>query len=142
MSESDGPSRWYVYVIYEAHEARKRFSKIGITNDPVKRLRELQVGNPRTLRVLDYSRRPYDVFGYPCPSETLARQVEEAVHAELAEKGCGGWHDPIVTLDSLGVPQYGMRPGKRSEWFEVDPDEADKTVLRHWSALVDIKRLS
>lgn len=85
---------WYVYVIYEKDSRSGPYNvKVGFTQDPVRRLRTLQAGNPRPLRSADYEQMPTIPFGFPCPSKEMAREVEKAVHDRLRSQGVGVMSD-------------------------------------------------
>jgi hypothetical protein len=80
---------YYLYLIYETPIEPPFHCKIGFTRNPLRRLRELQQGNPRVLRSWDYMRRSTENFGFSFDSKASARNAEAAVHARLRKAGYG-----------------------------------------------------
>ena len=78
---------YYVYLLHEVPTEPHHYCKVGHTDSPLKRLNELQAGNPRPLRSWDFERRPTEPFGFVLPDREHARRFEERVHAKLEEMG-------------------------------------------------------
>lgn len=105
---------WYVYVIHESPIQKPYYVKVGISADPLRRLAELQAGNPRRLRSADRERMPTTPFGIRVESEEIAREVEEAVHQQLQRMGAR-------LISDLN---YESETAFEREWFEgVHPDQ-------------------
>lgn len=105
---------FYVYLLHEAPVERPYYCKVGYTDNPLKRLNELQAGNPRPLRSWDHQRRPISPFGFILPDQTHARRFEERVHKRLEEKGLRLRRDLNYETDHAPV----------REWFaELHPEE-------------------
>lgn len=106
----------YVYVIYEVTGTDPKYSKVGHSREPLKRLRTLQTGNPRLLRVAMASSSPGKRFSFPLPSEALAKELEGKVLQYYRESG----------VNVTGT-----------EWIEgVDPEAVWNTVLDTWAAIL------
>ena len=78
---------YYVYLLHVVPTEPPYYCKVGYTDNPLKRLDELQAGNPRPLRSWDFERRPTEPFGLVLPDREHARRFEERVHVELEEMG-------------------------------------------------------
>lgn len=119
-------SYWYVYVIHESPISEPYYFKIGFTNDPLKRLRQLQSGNPRALRVPDYERKPEDVFGCRVDSVDEARRLEAKVHQRLEE----------MKIRLISDFDYLHERSFKREWFTgLHPDRAWTTVVEEYIRL-------
>ena len=72
--------KWFVYLI-----ADDRFVKIGKANNPQKRLKELQTGNPIELKICAL---------IPCANESKAYDLEGALHRAYRDYRLSGeWFD-------------------------------------------------
>ena len=65
----------FVYIIRQGNQ---RIYKIGISDKPHKRVKQLQTGNPYPLRI---------IFQTPIISSINCRKVESVIHKYLKEKG-------------------------------------------------------
>lgn len=83
-----------VYVICEADSAWvKPPVKVGLANDPSRRLSQIQTGYPRRLIVLHW---------FPCPHRDIARDVEQTFHARNGRLRMEGeWFD-IAPFEAVG----------------------------------------
>lgn len=63
----------FVYIVTDG-----TFTKVGITNNPRKRLALLQNGNPRALRM---------IYAHEAPTDDAARRIEREVHSILKADG-------------------------------------------------------
>ena len=71
----------YIYII---HQGESRLFKIGVSNDPKRRLRALQTGNPHPLTLLR---------AFKC-STMSAYRAEAAIHQHLAaSRRKGEWFE-------------------------------------------------
>jgi hypothetical protein len=105
---------FYVYLVHEAPIESPYYCKVGYTSDPLKRLNELQAGNPRPLRSWDFERRPTKPFGFSLPDEEHARRFEEQVHAKLEGMGMRLRRDY----------NYETHQAPAREWFaELHPEK-------------------
>lgn len=75
LDESDSPN-WFVYFISDGE-----FIKIGKSNNPKKRMSELQVGNARDLHLL---------FQIPTVSEKAAFEAEKMLHRVYRDYSANG----------------------------------------------------
>ena len=121
--------RYYLYILSEHPPKRPYFCKVGITADPLRRLAELQQGNPRPLRSPDYQRKPDGVFGFPVPSESHARRLEQLVFEHCRKAG--------ITL--RGDVDYSTLSAPEREWVSgLHPDELYQLLIPVWrSSLTD-----
>jgi hypothetical protein len=105
---------YYVYLLHEAPIERPYYCKVGYTDDPLKRLDELQAGNPRPLRSWDFERRPTRPFGFRLPDKEHARRFEKRVHERLDGMGMRLRRDFNYETDHAPV----------REWFaELHPEK-------------------
>jgi hypothetical protein len=77
----------YVYMLFESPIREPYYFKVGYSRDPLKRLDQLQAGNPRHLRCWEFDRRPTKPFGFEFETEDHARRFEQRVHARLEGMG-------------------------------------------------------
>lgn len=94
--------------LYVMHETGSRYYKVGITEpEPLKRLSNLQTGNPRRLVIV----RKYSGLG--------TRQIETQVHNSLAAyrvRSDGEWFE----LDSPAMVDAAIeRLGHKRPWLPV-----------------------
>tara|TARA_B100000614_G_C14467517_1_gene461092 strand:- start:465 stop:848 length:384 start_codon:yes stop_codon:yes gene_type:complete len=112
---------YYVYVIYESPAEEPYFCKVGYSRNPLRRLKELQAGNPRALRTPDHPRYPTAPFGFKFKSEDDAKLVESKVHERLRDMGLGLMSDY----------QYEKNYSYRREWFSgIHPEEIWDILLK------------
>lgn len=107
---------FYVYMLHEAPEQEPFWCKVGYSDNPLKRLNELQAGNPRYLRCWEYTRRPTNQFGLPLPDRSHARRLERRIHERLEEMGLRTLRDYDYTTDSAPKREWfaGLHPSKMS----------------------------
>ena len=89
-------------MIYAIQAGERGPIKFGLTESPDKRLRELQTGNPETLRLL-------------CAAEALD-SVERLIHAHLSKDGLAGeWFLPSVSAWNVvwAIERQCAFPGSR-----------------------------
>ena len=100
--DSNIPKIQYMYIISND----KGYIKVGITNNPTKRLKQLQTGNPNKLSLLFTEE-------FESPRAHLLK-IEKIVHKELQE----------YKNDSIG------------EWFKVDESDLEniKNVIK-WNRI-------
>ena len=84
----DIPPDRYVYVAQEAGSGRY---KIGISKDPTRRIKELNIGNPEQLKLIHY----FKSNGNKYESETLTHKMY-AAHRLRSE-----WFDTTINLNLL-----------------------------------------
>jgi hypothetical protein len=100
-------------MLFEAPIERPYYCKIGFTDNPLRRLDELQAGNPRPLRSIGQSRRPTRPFGLPLPDRVHASTLERRVHLRLSSMG-------TRLLRDLN---YETNEANEREWFaEIHPE--------------------
>ena len=105
----------YVYLIHEYPLEKTPYCKVGHSKRPLKRLEELQAGNPRYLRpYCQLDAKPETDFGIRFEQETTARKFEEEVLEKLKE------HGVRITRDG---------GGKLREWLECEPDFVWKIMI-------------
>jgi len=88
MDIEDIPPDRYVYVAQESESGRY---KIGISKDPERRIKELNIGNPEQLNLIHY----FKSNGNKYESETLTHKMYEA-HKLRSE-----WFDTAIDLNLL-----------------------------------------
>ena len=88
MDIEDIPPDRYVYVAQESESGRY---KIGISKDPERRIKELNIGNPEQLKLIHY----FKSNGNKYESETLTHKMYEA-HKLRSE-----WFDTAIDLNLL-----------------------------------------
>ncbi len=92
---------FYVYMLHEAPEQEPFWCKVSYSDNPLKRLNELQAGNPRYLRCWEYTRRPTNQFGLPLPDKAHARAWKAGFTSGLKE-----WDfEPFVTTTMRRTPR-------------------------------------
>jgi len=117
---------WYVYAIHEFLLVEPFYVKVGFAVDPVRRLGELQDGNPRFLRAADCEQMPTKPFGLRCESEKEARQLENAVHQRLRTEGY------CLRKDF----NYGTERSSPREWYSnIRPHDVWMVVCEEWRKL-------
>lgn len=104
---------YFLYLIHEEPIEFPYYCKVGYTKNPIKRLRELQAGNPRYLRSYDYHNRPTREFGLLLPSESHARALEAKVFEILESEG-------VVLRQDLN---YVKTSCSSREWVTMSPDK-------------------
>jgi hypothetical protein len=105
---------FYLYMLHESPIEKPYYCKVGYSDDPVRRLDQLQSGNPRHLRCWDVERRPTKPFGFRLPSEEHARRLETRVHDRLEGMGLRTRRD--MNYETFKAPAR--------EWFaEMHPEE-------------------
>jgi T5orf172 domain len=115
---------YYLYLLHETPIESPYFCKVGYTADPVKRLRELQSGNPRPLRSPDFERRPSGEFGFRLPSEIHARALEMRMFERFDYEG----------IRLMGDLDYEKLRASRREWvMGIHPDTLWAIMAREWS---------
>lgn len=113
--------KYFLYLIHEAPIKKPYYCKVGITNNPIKRLAELQAGNPRALRCWEQIRRPKGRFGFPFPNKEYAYDFEQKLLNEF---------------DSMGIRlrqdyDYQRDRAAPREWIEgIHPQELWSMILR------------
>lgn len=104
---------YYLYLLHESPIEKPYYCKVGYSDDPLRRLDQLQAGNPRALRSWDSLRRPTQPFGLRLPSEAHARALEGRIHRRLEEMGHRLRRDLNYETDKAPV----------REWFaDMPPD--------------------
>jgi hypothetical protein len=89
----------------------------------MRRLAELQQGNPRPLRSPDYPTRPLGVFGFPVPSKEHACALETQMFARFNEYG----------ISLYGDVDYARLRASRREWVcGLHPHELWRIMLKTW----------
>ena len=78
---------YYLYMLHEIPIEKPYYCKVGYSDDPLRRLKQLQDGNPRPLRCWDFEQRPTKSFGFPLPSKEHAQRLEATVHDRLEGMG-------------------------------------------------------
>jgi hypothetical protein len=120
--------RYFLYLIHEVPVERPYYCKVGFTHSPLKRLAQLQAGNPRPLRSIDYSRRPTGDFGFPVPSKPHACALEDRMFERFSKEG--------IILH--GDFDYDTLKANRREWVSgLHPDVLWKVMLEEWHAYVE-----
>lgn len=115
-------THWYVYVIYESPAKDPYHVKVGYSHDPLRRLNQLQAGNPRILRAPNYSTKPVGPFGFRFDSKEIAAKVEADVHEKLRAMGVGLMSDY----------DYEKQDSHKREWFEgIHPESV-------WDIVVEV----
>src|SRR5689334_5045608 len=116
---------YYIYMLYESPIEKPYYCKIGFTHDPLRRLDQLQSGNPRHLRTWDFERRPTKPFGFPLPTKEHACRLESLIHSRLEEMGLRVRRD--VNYETFKAPVR--------EWFaELHPEKMWFLIGEmHWS---------
>jgi hypothetical protein len=118
----------YLYLLYETPIEWPYYCKVGYTDDPRRRLAQLQAGNPRPLRSRDYAGRPSGVFGFPLPSRKHASALEARVFERCREYG----------LTLYGDVDYERLRASRREWVSgLHPDDLEKIMREEWIAYRD-----
>lgn len=92
--------------VYFVNSAGTKRIKIGKANDPVQRLVELQVGSAADLNI---------THTVNCHSEERALRIESIAH------------DLLKDLRVVRLTKAGRR--KKSEWFQVPPDDRLQRLL-------------
>jgi len=119
-------SDWYVYVVYESPIVPPYYCKVGYTNNPQRRLLELQQGNPRVLRTPDYSRQPVGEFGLRLETERAAKELEARVHSCLAS----------MASRLIGDVDYAKGNAPNREWFaDVHPEKVWLLVVQEYDKM-------
>ncbi|MCC7220138.1 MAG: GIY-YIG nuclease family protein [Candidatus Contendobacter sp.] len=105
---------YYVYLIHESPINAIPHCKIGFTHDPVRRLAQLQAGNPRALRSWDFEQRPTKPFGLRLPSKALAFEFEQRLLAKVREMGVGLMKDYNYETNRAAPSEWiqGMHPNE------------------------------
>lgn len=104
------------------------YCKIGYSDDPLRRLDQLQAGNPRALRSWDYERRPTKPFGFALPTKEHASRFEQQVHDRLEAMGLR------LTRDL----NYVTNQAPKREWFaEMHPEELSLFMTKMYMAYID-----
>ena len=105
----------YVYLIQEYPLEKTPYCKIGHTNTPLRRLEQLQAGNPRYLRpYCQLDVKPNTEFGIRFDTKEMAIQFE----AEILER---------LKLEGVRISRDGG--GKSREWLECHPDLVWKLMI-------------
>jgi hypothetical protein len=124
--------RQYVYLIHEVPVEFPYYCKVGFSSRPLERLADLQAGNPRPLRSIEYSTRPTTDFGLPLPSESHARALEKRLFERFSVEGLTFYGD--VNYESL-------QPSRR-EWVSgIHPERLRDIVLAEWVDYLSANRL-
>lgn len=136
MAITQTPARssiFYVYMLHESPVAKPYWCKVGYSNNPLKRLNELQAGNPRALRCWEHVRRPTRQFGFRFPSATYAAEFEGRVHERLEGMG-------LRTLRDLN---YETNSAPKREWFGgLHPESLWQLMATMYFAYLDANSLS
>ena len=115
----DIPSgRWFVYVVSEAvlNDYGQSCVKIGFTNNPILRLSQLKVGNPRELTVVA-------LFGGP--TRAWAKEVESIAHRLCDNKiHYREWFicAPEIAVNAVQLSTTVHADGQRARDFERPED--------------------
>lgn len=105
---------YYLYMLHESPIAKPYYCKVGVTHDPLRRLDQLQSGNPRPLRAWDFMRRPTEPFGFRLPTKEHAYRLESLVHKRLEDMGMRVRRD--LNYKTMHAPAR--------EWFaELHPEK-------------------
>lgn len=119
---------FYLYLLHESPIERPYYCKVGYTDDPLRRLDQLQAGNPRHLRSWDFERRPTKPFGFVLPTEEHARRLEKRVHNRLEDMGLRTRRD--VNYESFSAPSR--------EWFaELHPEKLWQLMAEMYFAYLE-----
>lgn len=115
-------------MIYFIRDRISRAIKIGVTNDPQKRLVTLQIGNPNLLTLMGTIRG--------------ALKEEEALHEKFkAHHVRGEWFqdDPQLLSEVLDLIERGKQPIPTEEPLEVPvPDDVVLPLDQHWEDTGDL----
>lgn len=124
---------YYVYLIHESPIDKIPYCKIGLTSDPVRRLAQLQTGNPRALRSWDFEQRPTKPFGLRLPSKMLALELEQRLLKKLGEMGYRLMQDY----------NYQTNTSAPSEWIEgIHPNDLWLISVQDYVAFLKEKSIS
>lgn len=123
----------YVYLMHEAPIAKPYYCKVGFTDNPQRRLAQLQAGNPRYLRSWCQSRRPVGDFGFKFPSREHAYDFEQRILDLLNDWGVRLRRDYDYERDTAEI----------REWIEgIDPDKLGVEILKKYEPYVNEKRIA
>lgn len=115
--------RYYLYLLHEVPIKEPYYCKIGITQNPLSRLDQLQAGNPRPLRPIDYSQKPNGDFGFPLPTREHAVELEARLLARFDYEGMRLRRD--FDYERLTAPPR--------EWIAgLHPDKVFEIIVKEW----------
>jgi len=118
---------YYVYMLHESPIERPYYCKVGFSHDPLRRLDQLQAGNPRALRCWEYMRRPTKPFGFRLPDKGHAVRFERQIHDRLTGMGLRLRRD--LNYETDDAPER--------EWFaELHPEKLYLLMLEMYAAYV------
>jgi hypothetical protein len=125
--------RYYLYMLHEFPVCAPYYCTVGIAAQPLRRLAQLQAGNPRPLRAWNHDRRPTEQFGLILPSKALAIELEQRVLESFGEMGVRLRQDYNYATDTA----------KARAWFEgVKPQEVWLHMLKLYTKFVREKGIS
>lgn len=123
----------YVYLIHEAPIAKPYYCKVGFTDNPQRRLAQLQAGNPRYLRTWCQPRRPVGEFGFKFPSREHAYEFEQRILDLLDDMGVRLRRDYDYERDSAEI----------REWLEgINPEQLGIEMLKQYERYVNERRIA
>ncbi len=126
-------SRYYLYMLHEFPVRVPYYCTVGIAAQPLRRLAQLQAGNPRPLRTWNHDRRPAEQFGLILPSKALAIELEQRVLKSFGKMGARLRQDYSYETDTA----------RACAWFEgVKPQEVWLHMLKIYSKFVREKGIS
>ena len=107
--------------VYFIRSGKKGDIKIGKSNDPEKRMAELQTGNPKILRL---------IATIPCKSEQEAFDLEKALHKTFKSRWLHGeWFHRNIRLKDIEKAKAKARERDRHL------DNIDDHILSHMAAI-------
>jgi hypothetical protein len=110
---------FYVYLLHESPIVEPFYCKIGYSCDPLRRLDQLQAGNPRSLRSWDDERRPTEPFGLRISTREHARALEQLIIDQLEGMGMRLRRDYDYKNNCAAAREWfeGMHP--KDLWIEM-----------------------
>jgi predicted GIY-YIG superfamily endonuclease len=125
--------RYYVYMLHESPIEPPYYCKVGFTDNPQRRLAQLQAGNPRALRTWSQERRPNGNFGFALPTKKHALNFEKRLFSKFHEMGVRLRRDYNYQRDVAEI----------REWIElVKPGDLWLLMLLEYKAFVNEERIA
>ena len=127
------PITYYLYLLHESPIREVPYCKIGVTSNPVRRLSQLQAGNPRAIRAWDYQRRPTRSFGLELPTKALACELEQRLLSKFEGMGVRLRQDYNYENDTANT----------REWIEgVHPEVASQIIDKEYVTFLQEKGIT
>jgi hypothetical protein len=117
--------QFYVYLIHEVPIEFPYYCKVGFTHSPLKRLAQLQAGNARPLRSVNYERKPTGNFGIPFSSRDHACAFEARLFDRFRQEGMHVFRDFDYEKQT--------QTSRNREWVAgLHPDQLWTLMLSEW----------